>query len=42
MVLDTHFATTALMTVIGLMAVCGTIGTIGAFWSLGRQNERKD
>ncbi|MEZ3159616.1 hypothetical protein AB1K54_03620 [Microbacterium sp. BWT-B31] len=36
------FATHLLVWVVGLIAALGTVGTVVAFWSMGRQAYRKD
>lgn len=37
MTLDSNLVATLLMGVIGLIAAAGAIGTVLAFWSMGRQ-----
>lgn len=40
--MDSHIATTIMMSVIGLMSAVGAIALVGAFWSMGRAGYRKD
>lgn len=40
--MDYGFWSHALLWLIGGLAVLGTVGTVLAFWSLGRQAYRKD
>jgi hypothetical protein len=40
--MDYGFWSHAILWLIGAMAAVGAIGIVGAFWSLGRQNYRKN
>lgn len=40
--MDYGFLSHALLWLIGAMAAVGALLTIGAFWSMGRANYRKD
>jgi hypothetical protein len=40
--MDYGFWSHALLWLIGAMAVVGTVGTVLAFWGLGRSGYRKD
>lgn len=40
--LDSQTATTVLLGVIGLIAALGLVGTVLAFWTMGRAGYRKD
>ncbi|MFH8249680.1 hypothetical protein ACH3VR_04845 [Microbacterium sp. B2969] len=40
--MDYGSASHVVLWVIGLMALVGAIGVVGAFWTMGRQAYRKD
>ncbi|GAA1677989.1 hypothetical protein [Microbacterium lacus] len=40
--LDSQTASALLLAVIGLISAAGLVGTVLAFWSLGRASYRKD
>ncbi|WP_292846611.1 hypothetical protein [Microbacterium sp.] len=40
--MDSQLNSDILLTVIGLIAAIGLVGTVLAFWSMGRQAYRKD
>lgn len=40
--MDYGFASHIVLWLIGLMAVVGAVGTVLAFWTMGRQAYRKD
>jgi hypothetical protein len=42
MTIDTQLATTLMLGAIGLISVLGLVGTVLAFWSMGRSAYRND
>jgi hypothetical protein len=42
MTIDSQLATQLLLGAIGLLAALGLVGTVLAFWSMGRAGYRKD
>jgi len=42
MTIDSQTTTTVLLSVIGLIAALGLVGTVLAFWTMGRAAYRKD
>ena len=40
--MDSQLITQLLLGIVGLIAAAGLVGTVGAFWSMGRAGSRED